>query len=153
MSAAAEAVQTPAHPPEQPGLLGIDPPPAITDARLSLVGHVLRRPEVRISPDGKHGHLVVQVEQPPHAGHAGYPLVVVYSVAEADIPAIQLLAEQLLEPGALALCVFRGLAVDEARHQLRARHCDRVAHIPPAGAAAWLPGPEYRYPHREDLAA
>lgn len=130
--------------PEQPGLQGIEPPPATPELRYAVCGRVHHRPEVRITPDGQRGHLVVQIEQPPHAGHARPPFVVTYSVAAPDIATIEHLAAELIA-GADVLCICQGIDFDAARQHYRAWRCDRLTTVPrdtmahdarPAGAAS-----------------
>lgn len=123
--------------PEQPGLLGIDPPPVTPELRYAICGRVHHRPEVRITPDGRRGHLVVQIEQPPHAGHARPPFVVTYSVDAPDIPTIEHLAAAI-NAGADVLCICQGIDYAPARHQHRAWHCDRLTTVP----RAIDPGPQ-----------
>lgn len=131
----------PALAPEQPGLLGIEPPPVTPELRYAVCGRVHHRPEVRVTPDGRRGHLVVQIEQPPHAGHARPPFVVTYSVDAPDIPTIEHLAAAL-NAGADVLCICQGIDYDPARHQHRAWHCDRLTTVPRAIDPGPQPTPE-----------
>ncbi len=122
----------------QPGLLGIDEAPAVPEVKFSLVGQVQRHAEVRVSPDGRHAHLIVQVVQPPHAGHSRLPITAVYHAHEHQVLDLQQLAARLL-PGTLVLLVCRGLDVDAQRGELRAWRCDRITAIAPADAALCAP--------------
>lgn len=136
MSAAlAHAPVAPPELPAQPGLLGIEPPPAMPELRYAISGRVHRRPEVRIAPDGRHGHLVVRLEQPPHAGHARPPFVVTHSADATGIPALERLAAELAA-GADALCICQGVDFDVSRQHYRAWRCDRITAVPRAAIGA-----------------
>jgi len=122
--------------PVQPGLLGIEPEPLVPEIKFSVFGQVQRLAEVRVSPDGRHGHLVVRIVQPSHAGHSRMPLVVVYSTHEGDIPMLQHLAAQL-GPGTHVLAICRGIDFDVDRHELRAWKCDRITPVTATEASDW----------------
>jgi hypothetical protein len=132
----------------QPGLIGIEPPPDMLEVRMALVGQVRRRAELRLSPDGQHAHLVIELAQPPHAGHSRPPITAVRHGSAADVPAFEALAASLT-PGTLALITCRGMDWDQQRHELRAWRCDRVKAIPAAEASQFSSDAQLDHPTPE----
>ena len=95
----------------QPTLAGIPDAPHVPEIRSSRVGQLQRHAEVRITPDGEHAHLVVQIVQPRHGGVEGLPFVCVYSVHHGDVVALEARAA-LMTTGSLVLVMYRGLDFD-----------------------------------------
>lgn len=136
MHATATRPAPPAEPLQQ-GLAGIEPAPTVHEIKFAIVGQLQRMAEVRISADGEHAHLVVQIMQPPHGRISGIPVVAVYHAPASEIPALEAQAHRLAA-GAMALVVYRGLDFDPERRVLHARRCDRISPIPNTEAAAWI---------------
>jgi hypothetical protein len=134
MHAPAQQIQPRATVPHQPGLIGIEPEPPVLETRIALCGQLRRRAELRLSPDGRHAHLVVDLAQPARGGQARPPIVAIRHGSAADVPAFEALARQLA-PGVLVLVICRGMDWDAQRHELRAWRCDRIRPIPAADAA------------------
>lgn len=138
MSAAAAHREHAAHFPVQPMLAGIPEAPLVPEIRSSMVGQLQRHAEVRITPDGLHAHLVVQVVQPRHRGVEGLPFVCVYTQHQGDLVALQARAA-LMTTGSLVMVLYRGLDFDAHARTLRTRRCDHISLIPAAEAPSWLP--------------
>lgn len=125
--------------PLQPDLLAdIDPAPVIDEARGALAGRLGRAAELRVSADGRHAHLIVQIVQPPHGGRSRLPVCAVYHAPESQVLELQALARRLPR-GTPVLIVFRGIDLDAQRGELRVWRCDRITAISPAEAALFLP--------------
>lgn len=142
----AAVLRAPVQTPAQPELLGLEPPAAASAApeiKWSMVGRLLRQAEVRISPGGQHGHLIVQVMQPPHGTRRRMPVVAVVHAHADQVPALQALATRLTA-GSLVLCLCRGIdtehepALTNDGPRLRAWRCDRIAPIDAASEVMWL---------------
>jgi hypothetical protein len=127
-----------AHAAVQPMLAGIPEAPLVPEIRNAMVGQLQRHAEVRITPDGQHAHLVVQIVQPRHNGVEGLPYVCMYTAHHGDVVALEAFAQRL-HAGSLALVIYRGLDFDFHTRTLRTRHCDRITAIAPAEATQWLP--------------
>lgn len=127
-----------AHAPVQPMLVGIPEAPIVPEIRSSMIGQLQRHAEVRITPDGEHAHLVVQVVQPRHRGVEGLPFVCVYTQHQGDLVALQARAA-LMTTGSLVLVLYRGLDFDAQARTLRTRRCDHISLISAEEAPSWLP--------------
>ena len=132
---AARPVATP--PPVQAGLLGIEPAPLVHEVKFAVVGQLQSMAEVRISADGEHAHLIVQIMQPPHGRISGVPIVAIYHAHASEVPTLQAQAARL-QAGAMALVVYRGLDFDAERRVFHARRCDCIDPISNSEASAWL---------------
>ncbi len=124
--------------PVQPMLAGIPEAPLLPEIRSSMIGQLQRHAEVRITPDGEHAHLVVQIVQPRHRGVEGLPFVCVYTEHHGDMVALQARAAQMAT-GSLVLVLYRGLDFDAQARTLRTRRCDHISLVPAADAPSWLP--------------
>lgn len=124
--------------PVQRGLVGIEPPPEVLEVRCAMVGQMRRQAELRLSPDGQHAQLVIDMAQPAHGGHSRPPLVAVYHAGAAEVPTLEATARQLA-PGTLALVMCRGFDYDYQRHEVRALKCDRIKPIPASEAPGFIP--------------
>ncbi|MBX3605335.1 MAG: hypothetical protein KF788_08690 [Piscinibacter sp.] len=140
------ALQTSA-PPVQATLAGVEPAAeegAALELRWSVCGQLQRAAEVRVSPCGQHGHLVLRLQQPAHGKRRRPPLVLHHHAHGAAVQRLHELAARL-QPGALVLCLGRGLDIEHEGAPpvrdayLHAWRCDRIAPIPPAEARQWLP--------------
>ena len=97
MTAATVQRDRAAQAPVQQGLAGIEPAPTVHEIKFAVVGQLQRMAEVRISADGEHAHLVVQIMQPPHGRISGIPVVAVYHAPASEIPALEAQAHREID--------------------------------------------------------
>lgn len=122
--------------PVQHTLLGMPEPAAPLELRMALVGQARRRAELRVSPDGQHAWLVVELAQPSSSSHTRPPFHA--ALHGTSVPEMQAKAERI-RLGVLVLVTCRGLEWDHTHQLLRAWRCDAITPIPAGEAAQFTP--------------